>query len=348
MQVLSIQRQFRDAIEMRDVDRVRELIDAGADVNARGHDPEGETPLMLAVATGDPAVVQLLIDAGANVNCAGTLSGWTPLMLARERPGIMRQLIAAGADVNARASAREMISPVSGNKIRRGGETALHLAAAANNGQAVRMLILAGADIEARAENGLAPLDYALKLGSPTEASVILVEAGALLTPQREEFMLSGAHNPESDLWEFPWSIEPDSPLGKTRLEATPSKPPPQIPYGEARCPKCGALLFSHRSRMCGHCDAILPPELVVTDLTAAPAITNTNLRRYSPAELARQIAAEDQRSHRGPPLVVYLVPAAFVFLFLFRLLGFTFNAAILLLIPTLLACYVAWRRAHQ
>lgn len=31
-------------------------------------------------------------------------------------------------------------------------------------------------------------------------------------------------------------------------------------------CPKCGALLYSRRSRMCGACGALLPPETVLTD----------------------------------------------------------------------------------
>jgi hypothetical protein len=31
-------------------------------------------------------------------------------------------------------------------------------------------------------------------------------------------------------------------------------------------CPQCGALLYSHRSRLCGQCGAVLPRELILTD----------------------------------------------------------------------------------
>lgn len=34
----------------------------------------------------------------------------------------------------------------------------------------------------------------------------------------------------------------------------------------ELRCPTCGALLYSRRSRLCGQCGAVLPQEMVLTD----------------------------------------------------------------------------------
>jgi hypothetical protein len=46
------------------------LIDAGADVNARGSDGTGETPLHWAASSDDADVAQVLIDAGADVNAA--------------------------------------------------------------------------------------------------------------------------------------------------------------------------------------------------------------------------------------------------------------------------------------
>jgi FOG: Ankyrin repeat len=44
------------------------LIDSGADVNARGGDGTGETPLHWAGSSDDADVAQVLIDAGADVN----------------------------------------------------------------------------------------------------------------------------------------------------------------------------------------------------------------------------------------------------------------------------------------
>lgn len=65
------------AIEQGDVDRVPELIDRGADVNARRAD--GWTPLMAAANKGQPDVVRELLATGADPN-ARTLEGWTPLL----------------------------------------------------------------------------------------------------------------------------------------------------------------------------------------------------------------------------------------------------------------------------
>jgi len=48
------------------VTAVRNLLNAGADVNAREH--EGETPLMYAAVAGKIEVVKLLLDRGADIN----------------------------------------------------------------------------------------------------------------------------------------------------------------------------------------------------------------------------------------------------------------------------------------
>lgn len=44
------------------------LIDAGGDINARGRDGHGETPLHWAASSDDADVARVLIDAGADVN----------------------------------------------------------------------------------------------------------------------------------------------------------------------------------------------------------------------------------------------------------------------------------------
>lgn len=172
---------------------LEEAIRGGADVNARAGDPNGDTPLLRAVAGGDVEMVRMLLGAGADPNVAGQLRGFTPLMLGLEKPEILRELNAAGADVNAHSFHKKK------EHVSRGG-TALHMAAASNNTEAVRILIGAGAQVEALDENGLAPLDRALKRGVPTETSVALVEAGAVLTPERLRAMHSAAHEPESFL----------------------------------------------------------------------------------------------------------------------------------------------------
>ena len=54
------------AAKTGNIDRVRELIAAGADVNQQNND--GWTPLHWAAYNGHQEVVQALIAAGANVN----------------------------------------------------------------------------------------------------------------------------------------------------------------------------------------------------------------------------------------------------------------------------------------
>ncbi len=92
---------FHDAVISGDVETVRALLDAGADVEARTED--GHTALMLAAAGSHEGIVRMLLDAGADVN-ARDEKGWTALMwpafLGHE--GIVRALLDAGADVNAR------------------------------------------------------------------------------------------------------------------------------------------------------------------------------------------------------------------------------------------------------
>ena len=88
------------------------LIEKGADVNAK--DLLGWTPLIYATYSGQTAFVKLLIKKRADVN-ARSNTGWTPLMYAAYsgRVEIGKLLIEKGADVNA---------------ISRAGETALSIA----------------------------------------------------------------------------------------------------------------------------------------------------------------------------------------------------------------------------
>src|SRR5439155_3581223 len=79
----SVQQEFVSALELGDIIRVRAVLSAGADVNRATADPDGETPLIRAVATGRLPLVQVLLQAGADVHARqkGRRS-WTPLMAA--------------------------------------------------------------------------------------------------------------------------------------------------------------------------------------------------------------------------------------------------------------------------
>lgn len=131
---------------------MRDLITAGADVNAR--DDAGNTVLIQAAQTVDAAAVKILLDAKADVNGKAS-GGTTPLMYLAGLGSdsgyqIMRDLIAAGADVNARDDA---------------GNTALFRAAQTSNVTAVKILLDAKAFVNAKVAGGTTPLIYLAEYG---------------------------------------------------------------------------------------------------------------------------------------------------------------------------------------
>jgi ankyrin repeat protein len=83
-----------------DVEKARALLAVGADVNARA--TFGDTPLMVAALRGETDRVKILIEAGADVNA--DTGGSTALMRAAYQGGseTVRLLLNAGADVRAR------------------------------------------------------------------------------------------------------------------------------------------------------------------------------------------------------------------------------------------------------
>src|SRR5204863_6442011 len=77
---------------------VRELLKAGADVNAMT--TNGAAPLHFAAQSGDPDAVGAMLDKGANANARETEWGQTPLLFAAEydRPAAIKVLLKRGAD----------------------------------------------------------------------------------------------------------------------------------------------------------------------------------------------------------------------------------------------------------
>ena len=136
-----------EAAKAGDLPRVRELLAAGADREAR--DADGATPLMLAAHAGRLDVVGALITAGADVN-ATDARGWGPLAKAVYNPDVDRGfadvvqvLVDAGANIEA---------PIAY------GIRPLMLAAGYGETAVVETLLKAGADVLARNEGGLTAL----------------------------------------------------------------------------------------------------------------------------------------------------------------------------------------------
>jgi len=128
------------AVIERDANAVRDLIAAGADLNAC--DCTGQTPLIWA-ANWDPNIGLALIAAGADVNVGA--KNWTALHTAAQRgfSKLVEALIVAKADVNARDKC---------------GGTPLSYAAMYARPEEVAMLLAAGAEVDARFQTGRTPL----------------------------------------------------------------------------------------------------------------------------------------------------------------------------------------------
>ncbi|MGA2557695.1 MAG: ankyrin repeat domain-containing protein [Verrucomicrobiota bacterium] len=298
-----LQHKFLSALARVDLERVREFVLEGADVNQPIGNQGGETPLIRAITTAQLELVKLLIEAGADVNLPWKgPTGWTPLMFAHDSPAILAELLAAGADVGARAASHPLKAADNAPFSRCGGETALHLAAAANNAECVKLLAQAGADVEAKAENGCGPMDYAVACGSPTAAAVALAEAGAqasrllsyqipsitaalaeagaLFRPDLLKEMCADLH--DLDGQDLPSSTTaapgqcqtaPEAARDHVRPNAAPvGEPANDERRSELRCPYCHSLLYSRVPKLCGRCGKLLPPEMVASE-PAGPAL---------------------------------------------------------------------------
>ncbi len=86
-------------IKRGDETYLRFLLQKGADANLR--DGKGNTPLLLAVTTGQAGMIPILTAAKANPNL-GNSAGETPLIRAVQRRdiGMIRTLLAEGADAD--------------------------------------------------------------------------------------------------------------------------------------------------------------------------------------------------------------------------------------------------------
>jgi uncharacterized protein len=143
--------------------------------------PEGATSLWRAARMGDLEAVRLLLDAGANVRAAAR-DGSTPLMMAagaswrdergvateEESIGVMRMLLSHGADVGEKNAA---------------GETALHGAAGRGAPAVIRFLAASGADLRARDNSERTPLHVAMGI---SDTQLRLGGGAAMDVPVRE------------------------------------------------------------------------------------------------------------------------------------------------------------------
>ncbi|MBR2208460.1 MAG: ankyrin repeat domain-containing protein [Synergistaceae bacterium] len=180
--------------------QVKDLIEAGADVNFHSND---QTLLMHAYEYSNYEIAKILLEYGADVNEKYGYGGSTVLIealseigeLSPEAREFVKVLIKAGADVNLRddfncpplvfaAEDTETIkilldAGADVNASDNEGETILIRAAAFNpNPDAIKILLDAGADLNAKDENGMNALIRAAGSNENPEITKILINAG--------------------------------------------------------------------------------------------------------------------------------------------------------------------------
>ncbi|RMF14683.1 MAG: hypothetical protein D6758_11095 [Gammaproteobacteria bacterium] len=149
-------------------DRVRQaelLIEQGADVNARSL--KLATPLVIAAGSGLARLTETFLKHGADPNLPEA-ARWTPLMYAvkaGDRESV-KLLLKAGADVNARGLIGWSALHVSANKYSHGGD--------AVQADISRMLIDAGAQVNAENNQKVTPLHFAAIYNRPKVGQILL------------------------------------------------------------------------------------------------------------------------------------------------------------------------------
>lgn len=144
----NINKELRLAAKAGNVEEIKRLLQAGAEINAFGKRKK-RTALHVAARRGNLEAVKYLVSAGAKLN-TGSKKGYSPLHHAvmKGKLEVVEYLISAGADVNSVS-----------NK----GTTPLISAAVKGHTGIVQALLAQGADKTARSNNGNTAMDLAEK-----------------------------------------------------------------------------------------------------------------------------------------------------------------------------------------
>jgi len=170
------------AAETADIAMLRILLDAGADVDSPN--PESQTTLMLVARTGIVEAAELLVEHSASIDTRETWGGQTALMwaAARRQPAMVEYLITQGADIDAQSIDRDyrrhLTKEGRAKSLDSGGLTPVLYSIRENCFECLELLIDAGADLDQTDPDGVSPLLLAVT-NSRWDMAVRLVHAGA-------------------------------------------------------------------------------------------------------------------------------------------------------------------------
>ena len=194
----NVQLSFHEAVKNNDVDTARRMIAAGADVNAP-YDEYENRALLDACYRGNLDLVKMLVDAGANVNLpdsCGTVPLTRAIVSIHETHDVVKYLIKCGANVNAcegeswtplETAVHENAADIVKILLEAGAnpqicseksESSLIMAADWGYVDIIEMLLEAGADPNSEYEDNYTPLAVACRWGH-AEAAELLLKAGA-------------------------------------------------------------------------------------------------------------------------------------------------------------------------
>jgi len=138
-----------EAVKSGDLNKVKDLIEQGTDVNA--YFKYVCTPIFVAVWERHWDIVRCLVDQNANLELVHLFTGHTPLWIAAYQDDHLEMLTYL-ASKHAKVDAKDCW-----------GRTSLHLAAWKHNLELVQMLVDLGADVNAADDDGLTAVHFASK-----------------------------------------------------------------------------------------------------------------------------------------------------------------------------------------
>lgn len=197
----TIEEQLLQAADSGQTDKVRQLVEGGANINAQN--AEGRTPAMIATYNNDVETAKVLIEAGADVNLQDGMKN-TPFLYAGAEGylEILKLTIKAGADpaITNRYGGTALIpasehgyvevveelltaTDIDVDHVNNLGWTALLEAIILNDGnekqvRTVQLLIEHGADVNLADSDGVTPMQHARSRGFKA-IEKLLAEAGA-------------------------------------------------------------------------------------------------------------------------------------------------------------------------